>query len=75
MKENINSNNSANKSMRNHIRNKLFTEQKVNSAFKIVIPDVEVMICYETLALSELEKNLVKLGKEYKNSRKLREQH
>ncbi|OMJ77952.1 hypothetical protein SteCoe_22346 [Stentor coeruleus] len=75
MKENISSNSSANKSMRNHIGNKLFTEQKVNSAFKIVIPDVEVMICCETLALSELEKNLVKLGKEYKNSRKLREQH
>ena len=67
MKENKSSNNSRNKALRKIMNHKLYTEQKANSAFKIVIPDVEIMVCCETLAPSSLEKDIVSLGKEYKN--------
>ena len=67
MKENTSSNNSSIKALRKIMNHKLYTEQKANSAFKIVIPDVEIMVCCETLAPSGLEKEIVSLGKEYKN--------
>jgi hypothetical protein len=67
MKENTSSNNSSSKVMRKIMNHKLYTEQKANSAFKIVIPDMETMVCCETLAPSNLEKEIVSLGKSYKS--------
>ena len=66
MKENISLNLPTANIQRSFFRSKLFTEKKENSAFKLVVPDVEVMICYETLAPSTLEKDLVSLERDYK---------
>ena len=67
MKENISSNNSSTKNMRKNVNYTLYTEKKPNSAFRIVVPDMETMLCCETLAPSSLDKELVNLGKNYKN--------
>ena len=67
MKENISLNCPAVKFSKTPFRNKLFTEQKQNSAFKIVVPNVEAMICCETLVPSKLERDLIQLEREYKS--------
>lgn len=67
MKENISSNNFSTKTMRKNVNHTLYTEKKANSAFRIVVPDMETMLCCETLAPSNLERELVGLGKNYKN--------
>lgn len=67
MKENISSNNLSTKTMRKNVNHTLYTEKKANSAFRIIVPDMETMLCCETLAPSNLEKDLVSLGKSYKN--------
>ena len=67
MKENKISNIALSKFSKDFTRNKLFTEQKQNSAFKIVVPNVEIIICSETLAPSKLEQELILLERNYKS--------
>jgi hypothetical protein len=71
MKQNISSNIPSAKFSRKPHRNTLFTEPKHNSAFKLVVPDAEIMICHETLAPSRLENQLVELGRDYKSTLRL----
>lgn len=67
MKENISLNIPQAKFAKSSRRNQLFTERKQNSAFKVVVPDVEIMICCETLVPSRLERDLIQLEREYKS--------